>query len=87
MASTFLLRNMLMQADALQKELGVKDQYPTIFLLAALNYCEPKYTGFRDNEQSEPIPYEEERLRYMFSKYLIIRAQAPQPRRKTLLNI
>lgn len=71
MASTFLLRNMLMQADALQNELGVKDQYPTIFLLAALTYCEPKYTGFGKNEQPEPIPYEEERLRYIFSKVFL----------------
>jgi hypothetical protein len=71
MASTFLLRDMLMQADALQKDLGVQDQYPTIFLLTALRYCKRDYTGFGENERPEPIPYEEERLRYIFSKIFL----------------
>jgi hypothetical protein len=62
---------MLMKADALQKELGLMNQYPTVFLLTTLRYCKPKYTGFSEKDNQEMLPYEEERLRYIFNKVFL----------------
>ena len=48
MTSTLFLRNMLLSADALQKELDEKTQYPMIFLLAVLRFCKQDYRGFSE---------------------------------------
>ena len=69
MTHTTLLTEILEQANRIKEEFGSESLYASHIVVAVVEFCHTKYTGFSVSDMTYwPNRFEEERLRYLCSK-------------------